>query len=93
MKKATCSILAKPYRIIEIEQGSTADFSGTNNRDVQTITVMAGLSKEAREDTILHESLHVISDELCLKLTEEQIGALACGLYSAGCRIKVLAVK
>jgi hypothetical protein len=82
-------ILGKPYRLIEIEASSAPDFAGSNNRDAQTITVVKGLVKEARADTILHEALHIISSELCLGLAEDQIGRLACGLFSAGCRVSV----
>lgn len=83
------SILGKDYALLEIEPSSAPDFVGTNSRDAQTITVVKTLGDQAREDTILHESLHIINDELCLALSEAQIGALACGLYSAGCRVKV----
>jgi hypothetical protein len=82
-------ILGKPYEVVEIDPSSAPDFSGTNNRDAQTVTIVKQLGPDARDDTILHESVHLISDELCLGLTEAQVGALACGLYSAGCRVKV----
>jgi hypothetical protein len=86
-KQTRVEILGKPYRLVEIEAASAPDFSGTYNREAQTITITSGLAPESREDAILHETTHIISDELCLKLTEEQVGALACGLYSAGCRV------
>ena len=86
-KQAKAEILGKPYRIVEIEATSAPDYCGTNNREAQTITVVSGLPQEGRDDTILHETIHVISDELCLKLSEEQVSALACGLYTAGCRV------
>ena len=88
-KQARVEILGKPYRLIEIEASSAPDFSGTYNREAQTMTIIAGLPPESRDDAIIHETCHVISDELCLKFTEEQIGALACGLYSAGCRVAI----
>jgi hypothetical protein len=83
------NILGKPYQIVEIDPASAPDFCGTNNRDAQTITVVKLLGPDARKDTLLHETAHLVSDELCLGLTEAQVGALACGLYSAGCRVKV----
>ena len=89
MKQKVCYILSKPYRILDVEPGCAPDFVGTNSRDMQTITLRDDIANEAREDTILHEAIHIISDELCLKLSEEQVGALACGLYSAGCRVKI----
>jgi len=84
------NILGKSYRVVEIEASCAPDMAGTNDRDAQTITVVKGLAKQAREDTLLHESLHVISDELCIGLTEAQVGQIACGMYSAGCRVKVV---
>lgn len=88
-KETTVQILGKTYKIVEIPHTSAPDFSGTNCRDSQTITIVSDLAEEAKEDTILHESIHIISDEMCLGLTEQQVGALACGLYSSGCKIKI----
>jgi hypothetical protein len=83
-------ILGKPYYLVEIAPGSAPDFSGTNNRDDQTITIVAGQGAEAQADTILHESLHIIDKELALGLSEETVARLACGLHSAGCRVEVV---
>lgn len=51
------------------------------------------INKEApvvqQEETLLHEVLHCISDELVLNLDDDTIQRLAVGLYSAGCRVKV----
>jgi len=88
-KQSKVEILSKYYRVLEIEASCAPDFVGTNNRDAQTITVISGLPQDARDDTILHETIHIISNELCLKLTEEQVGALACGLYTTGCRVAI----
>lgn len=82
-------ILGKPYRIIEIEPSSAPDFSGTNSRESQTITVVMRPGREQRDDALLHEAIHIIDEELCLGLTEAQVTALACGLYTAGCRVAV----
>jgi hypothetical protein len=82
-------ILGKPYRLIEIEPSSAPDFSGTTNRESQTITVVMRSGKEQRADALLHEAVHVVDQELCLGLTEAQVCALACGLYTAGCRVSV----
>ena len=51
------------------------------------------INKEAplpqQEETLVHEALHCISDELLLNLDEETIQRLAAGLHSCGCRVRV----
>ena len=42
-----------------------------------------------KEETLLHEALHCISDELVLDLGEDTIQRLAAGLHSCGCRVRV----
>jgi hypothetical protein len=51
------------------------------------------INKEApgpqQEETLIHEVLHCISDELVLELNEETIQRLSAGLHSCGCRVRV----
>ena len=54
----------------------------------QLIVINREQGKQQLEETLLHEVLHVIDDELKLGLAEEQITRLAVGIYSAGYRRK-----
>lgn len=84
-------ILGKPYTVNHIPaKYAGGQYLGTCDRDLQTISVVHELlGPEQEEEAILHEGIHIIDEELNIGLTEEQVGRLAVGLYSAGCRIKV----
>ena len=85
------TILGKVYPIIQ----TTFDLSGgtlmgSANRSKQLIVVRKeGLGRDQYLETLLHEVLHIVSDELAVGLDEDDVSRLAVGLYSAGCRIKV----
>lgn len=84
------SILGKSYRVVRLDPGCAPDFMGTNSRHSQTITIVEGQGPDQEADTIMHEALHIISDELTLGLTEEQIARLAVALFASGVRIPVV---
>ena len=60
---------------------------GASNRTEQTIILNKETGREQREDTLLHEVIHIISGELSLELSEETVARLSVGLYSSGVKL------
>ena len=86
------NVLGKFYKLIETDCPACNDtYAGSTQRMKQTITVQKGenLAPDQYDETILHEVIHVVDEELKIGLTEESVARLAVGLYSAGCRVKV----
>ena len=85
------NVLGKYYQITETgENASGGTIMGACNRQKQAITILTeGIGQEQKEETILHEVVHIIDGELKLGLEEEDVSRLSVGLYSAGCRVKV----
>lgn len=79
-------ILGKRYEVSILSEMLTAGNMGNANRSMQQITIGDFVAPEQREDTLLHEILHVIDGELKVGLTEDDVARLAVGLYSAGYR-------
>ena len=78
-------ILGKLYRIEHCDSVQMGGVMGSANRTKQVIKVnTADFAKAQTEETLLHEVLHIINDELVMGLPEETIARLAVGLYSAG---------
>jgi hypothetical protein len=87
----TIKILGKTYQLVETREDMTGgSIMGAANRQKQVITILSeGVGEEQRQDTLLHEVVHIIDIELALGLSEENVARMACGLYSAGLRVKV----
>lgn len=58
------------------------DNVGRINYSEQIIELSSVLSKEAAEETLLHEITHNIGYSLGLDLSEKQVTALSSGIYS-----------
>jgi len=81
-------ILGKPYRVECVPNEHLAGNMGSATRGRQFIAISSELALEQQEDTLLHEVIHIISDELALGFTEETVQRLAVGLHSAGYRLE-----
>jgi thymidylate synthase (FAD) len=77
-------ILGKPYDVEMVDDAHTSGNMGSANRSLQKILIASAIGKDQQQDTLLHEVLHIINDELKVGLTEENVSRLAVGLYSAG---------
>lgn len=83
--KKHIDILGKRYEIQHCDSVQMGGVMGSANRTKQVIKVnVIDYAPEQTGETLLHEVLHIISDELVLELPEETIARLAVGLYSAG---------
>lgn len=81
------TILGKEYKLKEKERVDMLGLMGNISYQEQQIDVDKTLAYDQLEETILHEVLHIISNELKLNLKEDTIARLAVGLYSAGIKV------
>jgi len=84
MKKNTIIVLGKPYSI----EYRAMDDAGFLEHNIQKIYVNNTHGVDQQAETLLHEVLHAISNELRLDLPEKTVARLAVGIYSAGYRLK-----
>ena len=76
------TILGKPYQIHYVDKVDDDDNSGESNIRTGEIKVLNALTPHLSRETLLHEIIHIVSDELYLELSERQVAALSVGLYS-----------
>jgi len=88
LKNKTITILGKPYKLLELSEVESLGNMGTTRRAKQIIHVDKELAKDQYSETILHEIIHVIDEELNLGLDEQTIARLAVGIYSAHADLK-----
>ena len=87
-KQCIVDVLGKPYLVEYKTNYESNNKMGFTSVPDQRITVNKTIGAQQKDDTLLHEVLHVIDIELALGFTEETIRRLAVGLTSAGCRCK-----
>lgn len=75
-------ILSKQYKIEKVQNNEFSDLTiGRVNTKTGIIYIDESLNQDIKDETLLHEVLHVIDDNLKLNLSEEQIIRLSTGLY------------
>lgn len=85
--KKSVYILGKKYNVTFYTKTELGGLYGQSNRYHGFIQVSSDTSPAQMEDTLIHEVLHMISEDMAIGLKEADITRLACGLYSAGVRI------
>jgi hypothetical protein len=80
-------ILGKTYKIEYVDNKTLGGNYGDCNTTKAYIRINKEITKQQQEDTLLHEVLHIISDELKIELEERQVHPLATALYSIGVRV------
>ena len=78
----TITILGKQYKIIPMAHEESQGNMGSINRVSQIIMVDKSLAPDQYKETLIHESLHIISEELNLNIDEDTVARIAVGLYS-----------
>lgn len=78
------TILGKSYSVDFKGRDDGMVSLGTMDRSRQRIRVFDDMAYDQRCETLLHEVLHAIDEELKLGLSEVTICRLAVGLHSAG---------
>ncbi len=80
-------ILGKEYKIECVDNKTIGGNYGDCNTTKAYIRINKEITKQQQEDTMIHEVLHIISDELKIELEERQVQVLATALYSIGVRV------
>lgn len=73
-------IIGKTYAILFVDEVDAEDSSGEHDLQKQEIKVKKAIHFELARDTLLHEVLHAVDEQLDLRLKHKQIHALAVGL-------------
>jgi len=76
----TLSILGKPFTVTL--DPSLEGCIGECDTFHQTIKVNPSLPEATLQDTLLHEVIHAVEEQLHLRMTEKQVFALAAGLFA-----------
>jgi len=76
-------ILSINYKVMEMEAHSRMD-NRMGNSDSKTgeIRIVKEMPDDITNETILHEPLHILTDNLGMDFKEQDITALSAGLYS-----------
>jgi hypothetical protein len=77
-------ILSRQWEV-EYATGSAMldkDEIGCSDSEKQHITIKEGLKGDQERSTLLHETIHAVSDTLGLGLTEKQVQGLETGLFA-----------
>ena len=85
MKKI--KILGKDYKVEYVDANALGGAYGDCCTKQAYIRINKETTKQHQEDTLLHEVIHIISEEVDLELTEPQTRRLATILYSIGVRV------
>ena len=88
MPPLSLTILGKPYSV----RFTTGELSGeailgSANRTKATIVLRNDIAPAQIRETLLHEVIHMIDQELLLGLEEADVCRLSVGLFSAGVEI------
>lgn len=83
LNKKELLILGMRHKVTYFENHDNGDNAmGRSDVKKATIRICKEMGTDTKEQTILHEAIHIISDHLALSLTENQVCALSAGLYS-----------
>ena len=77
------NILGKKYAVQYVKSNDINGSFGSAKRADALIRINSEISPEQQEETLLHEVMHIVDEELLLGMTEEQIHRMAVGVYSA----------
>lgn len=80
-------ILGKAYTLRRVRDHQAMGMYGSSDRKGQNIVVNMDLEPDQYEETLLHETLHIIDGELKLGLSEATVCRLAVGLHSSGIKM------
>jgi Zn-dependent peptidase ImmA (M78 family) len=79
------TILGKKYKIKYLDD-DTMDGYGSIQRGRGIILINKSKTPDQQAETLLHEVIHAVDQELMIGLEEADVARLAVGLYSAGLR-------
>lgn len=84
MRPLKLKILGRSWEVEYAEDSPSLkpDLMGASDPTSQCITILEGLKPEQEKSTLLHESIHSISDTLGLGLTEKQVQGLETAIFA-----------
>lgn len=65
----------------QLRRNGGKEYAGDCNFSKDQITINSKHSEDEEFSTLLHESIHMLDDIFCIKLSEEQVRKLERGLY------------
>lgn len=74
-------VIGKTFTIHYVDKVDDDDSSGEQRRDQQLIKVKTGQHPETLRETLLHEIIHAIEEQIDLGMKERQVHSLAIGLF------------
>ena len=80
------TILGKRYKIKYLDAESIQGSFGSIQRQHGLILINKDTTADQQAETLLHEVIHAVDEELLIGLEEADVARLAVGLYSAGLR-------
>jgi hypothetical protein len=87
LRPASLKILGKKWSVDYVKDSPLEkDELGICDLEKQAIHVKDGLPGEQERSTLLHETIHAISDSLGLNLNEKQVQGLETGLFDMNTR-------
>lgn len=73
-------VVGKTYAVLFVDEVDSEDSNGEHDLQRQEIKVKNAIHPELAMDTLLHEVLHAIDEQLDLRLKHKQVHALAVGI-------------
>jgi hypothetical protein len=84
------SVFGMEYKILMFRQRDPTDTAmGRAEIKNGVIRLLSEMPKSIRDETLLHEVVHIVVDHTNVELTEAQVSAISLGLFTAGVRIPV----
>jgi Zn-dependent peptidase ImmA (M78 family) len=80
------TILGKRYKIKYLDDNTIQSAYGSVKRGQGLILINKDTTPDQQAETLLHEVIHAVDEELLIGLEEADVARLAVGLYSAGLR-------
>ena len=83
-RPASLKILSRKWEVEYATESKALDKDeiGCSDAEKQHITIKEGLKADQERSTVLHETIHAISDTLGLGLTERQVQGMETGLFA-----------
>jgi hypothetical protein len=80
--KKTLRIIGKRYRLLVVEKVDEEDSYGEHSYAKQEIRLRDEQSFEPARDTLLHEALHGVDEQMSIGLSEKQVRMLGSGVLA-----------
>lgn len=81
MNPKTVRVVGKTYTVNFVEKIDEKDSCGEQERDAQQIKIKINQHHESARETLLHEVIHAVEEQLSLGLKEKQVHCLAIGMF------------